>query len=378
MSAQITESRPRTQVKSAPVQSNRRGRNAPRTQVKTTNTTGATDKATINSTIQKTNPFSSISSKSSTVSVEKWGKGKNSSLEGILRNQGYSLKEIYSKDANGKNMVDKVASANGLKNANLIQPGQKLDVPTKENSASISTADLKNGEMQTAKVSTGETAIKATSGKDQDGVNRTNVATQNKDADARIRSESTVGEGGRIDTSVAREGDQVNAQSTVLSKDGSSRTAVDTVAKNDSSSVTVRDIDSNKNLNANSSADSVVVTNEGSNAKNTGTTTIDISEGSQDGIFESGARRVAGWFGFNGEEAKTGSATGATDVQVKRDSEGATTVTANVNGKRTTIGQTAGDSDDTWFERAGEGVDDAFRWVGGLFNREQASTGKIR
>ncbi|MGE0494142.1 MAG: hypothetical protein AB7S38_33335 [Vulcanimicrobiota bacterium] len=54
----------------------------------------------------------------------------NDHLEGILTNQGYSIEEIYAADDQGQTMLDRVAEANDLRDANLISPGQNLVVPT--------------------------------------------------------------------------------------------------------------------------------------------------------------------------------------------------------------------------------------------------------
>lgn len=53
-------------------------------------------------------------------------------------------------------MVDRVAEANGLKKANVIHPGQNLQVPTREKSESLSSKDLQPGEEQTSQVDISE------------------------------------------------------------------------------------------------------------------------------------------------------------------------------------------------------------------------------
>lgn len=90
------------------------------------------------------NPFNNLSQTSAKVAVEPWASGKNNSLDAILKSQGYSSKEIYAKDANGKSLLDRVAATNNLKNANLVKVGQELTVPTKtqvKSAGSVKTAD---------------------------------------------------------------------------------------------------------------------------------------------------------------------------------------------------------------------------------------------
>ncbi|MBS2038159.1 hypothetical protein JST97_24450 [bacterium] len=78
------------------------------------------------------NPYEGFSDDYASVTVDRWRKGPNDSIEHILRNQGYSSNEIYKKDRNGQSLIQRVAAANGLKDPNLIRPGQKgLKVPVK-------------------------------------------------------------------------------------------------------------------------------------------------------------------------------------------------------------------------------------------------------
>jgi hypothetical protein len=78
------------------------------------------------------NPYEGFASETARVSVDRWKKGPNDSIEHILRNQGYSAQDIYRRDASGKTLIQRVADANGLKDPNLIRPGKKgLLVPVK-------------------------------------------------------------------------------------------------------------------------------------------------------------------------------------------------------------------------------------------------------
>ncbi|MCA9790365.1 MAG: LysM peptidoglycan-binding domain-containing protein [Candidatus Eremiobacteraeota bacterium] len=72
---------------------------------------------------------------STRVTVDPWGKGPNSSLEGILKGQGYTPAEIYSKDDRGQTMIDRVAAANGLTRPDRIRAGQQIEVPGRQPAA---------------------------------------------------------------------------------------------------------------------------------------------------------------------------------------------------------------------------------------------------
>ena len=77
------------------------------------------------------NPYEGTAPGHAKVKVDIWGEGDNGSLTQILNNQGYNSQELYKKDASGKTLVDRVAQQNGLKNPNLVRPGQELSVPSK-------------------------------------------------------------------------------------------------------------------------------------------------------------------------------------------------------------------------------------------------------
>ncbi|GMU53654.1 MAG: hypothetical protein AMXMBFR33_28000 [Candidatus Xenobia bacterium] len=65
------------------------------------------------------------------VTIDAWGKGPNDSVERVLVNQGYSLREIHSKDRDGKSMLDRVAADNGLQSPDSVRAGRELVLPSK-------------------------------------------------------------------------------------------------------------------------------------------------------------------------------------------------------------------------------------------------------
>lgn len=78
------------------------------------------------------NPYQGFADETARVTVDRWRKGPNDSIERILLNQGYSQQDIYRKDSQGRTLIQRVAEANGLKDPNLIRPGRPgLIVPVK-------------------------------------------------------------------------------------------------------------------------------------------------------------------------------------------------------------------------------------------------------
>lgn len=88
---------------------------------------------------EQANPYEGFADHSVSVTPEAWTSdrtpaegqvARNDHLEGILRNQGYSIEDIYKKDESGQSVLDRVVEANNLRDANLITPDQELVVPT--------------------------------------------------------------------------------------------------------------------------------------------------------------------------------------------------------------------------------------------------------
>jgi hypothetical protein len=81
---------------------------------------------------QPVNPYAGVADHAERVVVDRWGQGKNDSIERILRSQGYSTQEIYAKHGKKGNLLQQVATVNGLRDPNLVRSGGKgILVPAK-------------------------------------------------------------------------------------------------------------------------------------------------------------------------------------------------------------------------------------------------------
>ena len=309
------------------------------------------------------NAYDGIADKTSTVTVDPYKEGKNDTIEGILRNQGYSLQDIYNKDENGKTLIDHVASVNNLKNPNVIQDGASLKVPGRENSESLSSMDLKPGEQQETEVKNNEAGVQVDSNmeKKKDGSSELNVDTKSEKApDADLSTKTTVPEGGRTDSSatVVEGGADVNTVG--QNKDGSAVTQERIEAREDRTDVSIKDIDrTGDNMAVAADGNTVNVTNPGSEKGGDVKSEVDISEASSDGFTENLGRNVAEFFGFGGEEVAPVQADGVGEVRVSKNDEGQATVSTVKAGEESELFTTAGDTDDTFVERAGEWVDES-------------------
>ncbi len=279
------------------------------------------------------NPYGDIGATSSQVKVDAWGQGKNDCLEHILTNQGYSLSDIYKKDAQGKCLLDRVSAVNNLKNPNLIHPGQKLQIPSKmeraEEAMSVGYSALSGRLQQSSDVPSGRLGEHTM--EDRSGTHTTNGSIQSADGSAQTHYTSTSG----AHNSMAR----------------------------------FSDTDGNASMRVIATGNELYIRNSGSNGDNTITSKVDLAESAQDGFFENKARSFAEFFGYQKEVVDNGVAENASDVRVYRNDDGSTKVYASVDGDESKpMLSLAGDTDDSWLEQAGEGADKAASFLKGLFN----------
>lgn len=338
----------------------------------------ATDQSSLSSSAQATaqnNPYDGVADGVTTVKVEPWSpeNASKSTLDGILQSQGYTPEEIYSKGADGKSLLDRVSAVNDLKNPNLIHPDQQLKIPMKEQAeganaapqeASVSSSDVSAGDSATTLVRNEDDRLsaKTTMEKSEDGVPAAMVESRNhENRDGSLTSAMMTDAGGKV-VSHSEETDQgVESVTMGRSSDGSALTVQDQVLHSEGSDLTITDADDNKNLTGAIVDDQLIVGNPGDTEGSGVASGVDLSENANDGWFERAGRGIAEAFGFQGETNKPVDFDGASEISVVRGKEGETSVFAKQDGEVSNIYNTAGDTDDTWIERAGEGMDNFFK-----------------
>jgi hypothetical protein len=120
------------------------------------------------------NPYEGFADHTVTMSPEAWSKdrtpaegdvARNDHLEGMMRNQGYSVEDIYARDAGGQSLLDRVAQANGLRDPNLITPEQSLVLPTRnappQQESNASAAAAISGESEDTLSAQAQAEVKA-------------------------------------------------------------------------------------------------------------------------------------------------------------------------------------------------------------------------
>lgn len=278
----------------------------------------------------------------SAVKADTWKKGPNDTIEGMLKGKGFSLKDIYTKGADGKNLVDKVLAANNLKDAKKMRDGQEMIIPDLgKNGAGTATAGLKPGE-KTEQKEVG--AHKIQSEKLEDGTNRSSVQTNNGTG-------VSVDSPGNSTAAARKEGDTTRTQIVAKDAQGKPSTQVDTTTQGNQDTVEAKTLNGGT-LTGTASQDGVQLQN-GDVKVNT-----DLDERKRDGGVENFGARVDKFFGLGPKGPSP-----TVDVQGKQVTTSAVgnDITVSADGKP--VAQFNQDADDGFFERTGAVVDKGVKVV---------------
>ncbi len=177
------------------------------------------------------------------VKVDGWKKGRNDCLERVLQNQGYSLKEIYTKGADGKTLLQSIAAKNGLTDPNKLADGRELNIPRKANT--VSAEGLKDGQKITREAEDASGSLAVTAQKNPDGSK--SVGTDANTV-APVSSGLTVQAGGAVHGTVARTEKGLESNVHGENARGDAKTDIKTVAGPQGTATRITDSDQKKNL----------------------------------------------------------------------------------------------------------------------------------
>lgn len=287
----------------------------------------------------------------SAVKTDSWKKGPNDTIEGMLKGKGYSLKDIYSKGPGGKNMVDRVMSANNIKDARKMKDGMEVVIPDMgKKGGGTATSGLKPGEKTEAKT-VGDHKIQ--SEKLADGTNQSSVDTKNGTG---VKVQSP---GNSTNASQVKPDGSTSTQTLAKNAQGKVTTEVDTTTKGTKDTIEAKALDGGS-MKGTASPDGVKLANGDVKVP------IDLDERKRDGFFENVGSKVDGWLDNAPAPAKP------VDVQGKN----VTTVADGNNVSVTAEGKPAvkfnQDADDSFGERVGTVVDKGVKVAGEL--ADQAGT----
>ena len=287
----------------------------------------------------------------SAVKADTWKKGPNDTIEGMLKGKGYSLKDIYTKGPNGKNMVDRVMSANHIKDARKMKDGMEVVIPDMgKKGGGTATSGLKPGEKTEAKT-VGDHKIQ--SEKLADGTNQSSVDTKNGTG---VKVQSP---GDSTNASQVKPDGSTSTQTLAKNAQGKVTTQVDTTTQGTKDTIEAKALDGGT-MKGTASPDGVKLANGDVKVA------ADLDERKRDGFFENVGSSVDGFLGNAPAPAK------AVDVQGKNITTVANGNNVSVSAEGKPAVQFNQDADDSFGERVGTVVDKGVKVAGEL--ADQAGT----
>lgn len=177
------------------------------------------------------NPYSDLADYSVTMKPEAWTSdrtpaegqvARNDHLEGMLRNQGFELSDIYAKGEDGKTMLERVAAENNLRDPNLITPEQELVLPSRHEPP-ITDPEVKvdelNGKTVEQNVSASGDGARAEAsveaGKITDSDISQTVTAEGNEAEASAKVKAGEISGSQIEQNVTAVGNEAEAKAEV-------------------------------------------------------------------------------------------------------------------------------------------------------------------
>ncbi len=176
----------------------------------------------------------------------KYTKGGEGTIEKQLLQKGFSLKDIYTKDKQGRTLADQVAQANGIKNQRAIADGKELVLPQRPGAQGVSSGEVKPGEKKSIETVNG--ANKAEQTVANNGPKGLQVDQRTAAGNNEVKLETQVPQGGTTTGSTFRAGDQVGNRLLAQGPENKGISEIDSVTRpNGDVATNVRDADAVKN-----------------------------------------------------------------------------------------------------------------------------------
>lgn len=297
------------------------------------------------------------------VKADGWKKGKNDCLDHMLHQQGYTDKEIYTKDKSGKTLGQRIAAENHLKDPNLIRTGQTLYIPSKNKpeKPQVSTEGLKPGESKETHAANEDRSISQTASNTGD---EKKMDTKTDNGRASTTQTTTVGEGGKITGSTSVKGETVTAKENATNAAGDAKTSTVTTADSKGTHTTITETDGGGKTDVTVTRDGLTTVNPG--VKNSEDSVKTESKGQKKGLFET----LGDWGDRFGRWVVGGPDRASDDLHI--DNAKKVEEQRNQDGSRTVSVTDAEGKVQTWNREADGGAQKAGRW----FDEKLSAFGK--
>ncbi|MFN8608554.1 MAG: hypothetical protein U0931_13535 [Vulcanimicrobiota bacterium] len=189
----------------------------------------------------------------------KYTKGGEGTIEKELLKKGFSLKDIYTKDKQGRTLADQVAQTNGIKNQKKIADGTELKLPQRPGAQGVSSGDVKPGEKKSIETVNGDNRAQQSIAKGPDGALKVDQSTAA--GNNRVDVETKAAPGATSTGSTARVGDEVVNNNLTQSPDNKAMTETQQRTNKGDVQTTVRDVDGVANSTAQRKGDELLIQN---------------------------------------------------------------------------------------------------------------------
>ncbi len=293
----------------------------------------------------------------------KYTKGGEGTVEKELLKKGFTLKEIYTKDKQGRTLADQVAQTNGIKNQKKIADGKELTLPQRPGAQGISASEVKNGEKKSVEVQNGSNSAQQSIEK---GANGDQTIRQATTADgpqgpntARVVTQAPPGS--TSVGAVAKDGPEVVNNNLTQAPNNEAITRSEQRTRNGDVLTTLADADKNKNSTVNVTDGGITMNNPDGATKGIDST---IKMGPQSGTERFGRwvdNLAPSWTGAQRTTAPQGPVGGVSQVDGAQRPDGSANYTIRQgNGQTQTVDQTARGT----FQNVGKRVSDTIDRIG--------------
>ena len=290
------------------------------------------------------------------------------SIYHALMEKGFTETEI----ANGK-LLEETRQLNPDLKSSHLKAGTELQVPIRrerkpqsdgENSVGMGSSDLNKGESQSSEAKNNELGIAHINKMSQDKKGNLSLTTEAKNKqnpDAGLKETTKVGPDGLINTASTAKQEGVFTQTKAENADGTAGLSSKLASTEQGSELKVKGLGTPNDTSIRSKGETLFIKDPGSAKAGDVTKNVDISEASGDGPTERLFGKVASFFGHQEQAVPSFRMDGLNELNLFKDKEAGVRLTTTKGDHEIERTLSAGDSDDSWLERRGEDLDDAWQ-----------------
>ena len=307
----------------------------------------------------------------------KYTKGGEGTIEKELLKKGFTLKEIYTKDKQGRTLADQVAKTNGIKNQKTIADGKELTLPQRPGAQGISASEVKPGESKTVKVENGPNSAQQTISQTPEGPKvdqKTTAQTPQGPNTAQVTTQAPPGS--TSVGSVAKDGPEVVNNNLTQTPNNQAITRSEQRTDNGDVRTTVADADKHKNSTVNVTDGGITMNNPDGATKGIDSTIKLGPQSLSERVGRWADNLAPSWTGAQQTTAPQGPVGGVSQVDgVQRPDGSANYTIRQGNGQTQTVDQTARGTFQNLGKKFSDTIDSVGSRLGSWFGSRNTTTG---